>query len=384
MREARIASQRSVDPWLATVALLLAIAGLTVATSAREFVVAMDAGEPISMLRSSFAHLVVGMIGLGVAMLIDYRWLTQRRVLWLMLATVAALLIGVLSMSAVANTHRFIRFGGFGGFGLQPSELAKPILVLILAGSCVRAGESLRTASGLGRPLLLAAFLAALVLAGRDLGTPTLMFGVSILVLIAAGARWRHVLGLAGIGSAVFSLFVLLEDYRVQRILDYVASLRLDFAIMRDTAYQVYQSILAIGAGGVIGRGLGNSMQKAFYLPEAENDFVFAIISEEFGLVGALLLVVAFGVILWRGVAVAESAQDECGRLVALGASWMLGLQALIHMGVNLGLLPAKGLPLPFLSTGGSSLLSSCILVGLILNVSLRSHGERAAEDIHV
>ena len=381
MSEARMIAQRTVDPWLATVALLLAIAGLTVATSAREFVVATGAGEPISMLRSSFAHLAVGMLGLGAAMLIDYRWLTQRRVLWLMLATMAALLVGVLSMSAVANTHRFI---SFGVFNLQPSELAKPVLVLILAGSCVRAGESLRTASGLGRPLVLSAFLAALVLAGRDLGTPTLMFAVTMLVLVAAGVRWRHLLGLASVGSVIFSLFVLVENYRVQRILDYVAALRLDFAVMRESAHQVYQSILAIGAGGFLGRGLGNSMQKAFYLPEAENDFVFAIISEEFGLLGALALVVAFGVILWRGVAVAESAQDECGRLVALGASWMLGLQALIHMSVNLGLLPAKGLPLPFLSTGGSSLLSSCILVGLILNVSLRSHGERAAEDIHV
>lgn len=358
---------RHPDPVLMTVALGLAIFGVALSGSARVYQDAVS-GAPTGMI-SSLVHLMLGLCTMALAMIPDYRALARPQIVWLMLAAASALLIAVLFTPEVNNTHRWMRIAGFS---LQPSELAKPALVVAIAAALVRAREELGTRRGLMRPLVIAAWLCGLVALGKDLGTPTVMFGTALALTLVAGARWRHI-GMMAAGSAVvFAALAWLEPYRLRRLTDFAVALELRPGTLGEIQYQLLQSILAVGSGGWAGKGFGMSTQKALFLPEAEDDFIFAVISEELGMIGSFAVIVAFLLIAWRGVRAAERATDDFGRLLALGAGWMLTGQALIHAGVVTGILPTKGLPLPFLSAGGSSLIASCVLVGLILNVSLR------------
>jgi cell division protein FtsW len=362
---------RAPDPLLAAVTLGLAAGGVVLAGSARVFLDATATGTPVGLVRS-LGHLGIGLLAMTLLVMVDYRRLADRRLVWLLFFGIVALLLTALALPPVANTHRFIRFGGVG---VQPSELAKPALVLLLSAALVRAGDELRTWRGLSRPLILGGTIAGLVLVGRDLGTPILMFGLTLALVVAAGARWLHVAQLLGVGAVLFAGSVLVEPYRMRRLAGYREGLLFDPERLMEVPYQLRQSYLALGSGGIAGEGLGSSTLKAFFLPEPDNDFLFAIIGEETGLIGTFAVLGAFLVIAWRGLVIAERAPDPLGRLIALGASWMLVGQALCHMGVVTGLLPTKGLSLPFLSTGGSGLIAALSLAGLILGVSLRSHG---------
>lgn len=365
------ARMRAPDPLLAAVTLGLAAGGVVLAGSARVFLDATATGTPVGLVRS-LGHLGIGLLAMTLLVMVDYRRLADRRLVWLLFFGIVALLLTALALPPVANTHRFIRFGGVG---VQPSELAKPALVLLLSAALVRAGDELRTWRGLSRPLILGGTIAGLVLVGRDLGTPILMFGLTLALVVAAGARWLHVAQLLGVGAVLFAGSVLVEPYRMRRLAGYREGLLFDPERLMEVPYQLRQSYLALGSGGIAGEGLGSSTLKAFFLPEPDNDFLFAIIGEETGLIGTFAVLGAFLVIAWRGLVIAERAPDPLGRLIALGASWMLVGQALCHMGVVTGLLPTKGLSLPFLSTGGSGLIAALSLAGLILGVSLRSHG---------
>jgi len=170
----------------------------------------------------------------------------------------------------------------------------------------------------------------------------------------------------------VFTGAVLTTPYRQERLMAFLNGLSLTPETVSTLQWQLKQSIIAIGSGGVLGKGFGSSTQKAFFLPEPDNDFIFSIVGEELGLVGAMVVLTAFLLIAWRGIQTADKAPDELGRLIALGATFLLCSQALCHIGIVTGVLPTKGLPLPFVSTGGSSLLSSFALIGLLLNVSQR------------
>lgn len=358
---------RHPDPVLMTVALGLAIVGVAVSGSARVYQDAVG-GTPTGMM-SSLVHLMLGLCTLAIAMIPDYRVLARPRIVWLLLAVATVLLIAVLFAPQVNNTHRWMRIAGFS---LQPSELAKPVLLIAVAAALVRARDQIGTSRGLLKPLIVAAWLCGLVALGKDLGTPTVMFGAAMAMTLVAGARWRHFGVMVGSSSVAFAALAWLEPYRWKRLTEFAVALELRPGMLGEIQYQLLQSILAVGSGGWAGKGFGMSTQKALFLPEAEDDFIFAVICEELGLIGALAVIAAFLVIAWRGVRAAERATDDFGKLLALGASWMLAGQALIHVGVVTGVLPTKGLPLPFLSAGGSSLIASCVLAGLILNVSLR------------
>jgi cell division protein FtsW len=269
----------------------------------------------------------------------------------------------------IHGTHRWFRIYGVS---MQPSELIKPVLVLVVAASLVHAGEELRRWSGLARPLLLAGLLTGLVLAGKDLGTPVLLVTTTLAMAFVAGARLRHLCALALAGIPLFLLFARMEAYRWERLTNFTQALGVSGTSFDAVTGQLRQSLIAIGSGGITGKGFGSSSQKAFFLPERDTDFVFAIISEELGLIGAFAVLALFLVVGWRGVCIARDARDRLGMLVASGTTCLLCTQALCHAGVVTGLLPTKGLPLPFLSTGGSSLIASFALVGLLLNVSLR------------
>lgn len=366
------APQRMPDLGLASMALLLALSGVVFSGSARVFS-EVESGVAIGVARS-LVYLALGVGAMSITMALDYRRLTSRGFAWLLFVVTSIVLVAMLFVPSVANTQRFV---SIGGLSVQPSEFAKPVLVLVIAAAITKAGDEIREIAGLARPLVLTALIAGLVLVGRDLGTPVLMFATTLAMIVAAGARWRHMGVIVGGGGLAFALAAASENYRRQRVLDYVHGLNVgsdSVASMPDGLYQLKQSYLALGSGGLVGRGLGSSTQKQHFLPAPDNDFVFAIVGEELGLIATLVLLVVFLVLAWRGHVIAMRAPDETGRLVALGATWSLCGQALCHMAVVTGLLPTKGLPLPFISSGGSSLIASFVLVGLVLNVSLRSH----------
>jgi cell division protein FtsW len=360
--------RRSPDPIVTLVVAILALGGLAVSGSARVYEDALAAGSPEGLLKSS-AHLALGLTMMLALLLPHYALLTRRLTLWAILAGSVLLLLLPFAGPEIHGTHRWIRVHGLS---LQPSELIKPVLVLIVAASLVRAGEELREWSGLMRPLLLAGLLTALVLAGKDLGTPVLLATTTLAMAFVAGARLRHLAGLALAGVPLFLFFARLEPYRWERLTNFTRALGRSGAAFDEVTGQLRQSLIAIGSGGITGKGFGSSTQKAFFLPERDTDFVFAIIAEELGLIGAMAVLALFLILGWRGVTVARGARDRLGMLIATGATCLLCTQALCHAGVVSGLLPTKGLPLPFLSTGGSSLIASFALVGLLLNVSLR------------
>lgn len=376
----RAAPQRTPDLGVASLALVLAVSGVVFSGTARVF---LDIDDRVATgVMRSLVYLGAGLLVMLLTMAVDYRRLTTRTAAWVLLLMMSAVLVAMLFAPEIANTHRFVRIGGVS---VQPSEFAKPVLVLVLAATLAKAGDELRTAGGLARPLALGGLIAALVLAGRDLGTPALMFATTLALVTAAGACWRHTGALLAAGAMLFAVFTAIEDYRVQRVRDYVFGLSADPSVVTKapkTLHQLKQSYIALGSGGIFGKGLGSSTQKAYFLPAPDNDFVFAVIGEELGLVTTSMIVGAFLLLAWRGHRIAEEARDEQGRYVALGATWMLVGQAFCHMAVVTGLLPTKGLPLPFLSTGGSSLIASFALVGLLLNVSL--HGRDASPRLEV
>ncbi len=363
---------RGPDTVFAATVVLLALGGVIVSGSARTFRDAASHPLPLG-LATSLVHLALGVALLLAVMVPDYRLLSRPRVAWSLFGGTVTLLLVPFCLPPVANTWRWIRIGGLS---IQPSELAKPVLVAILAASLARAGDRIRTWNGLVRPLVLGGVLAGLVLLGRDLGTPVLYGLVTLGMVTVAGARPRHLAVLALAGAVLFAGAASLESYRLQRLTAFLHCMdgpeELSPA-MRDTCYQLRQSLVALGSGGIAGKGLGRSTQKAFFLPEAENDFVFAVLGEELGFVGGVAAIILFLVLAWRGTVIAERAPDPLGRYLALGAAWFPAIQALVHAGVTTGLLPTKGLPLPFFSAGGSSMLASFVLAGIVLNVSLRS-----------
>lgn len=370
MSTAPIARYRALAPdvLFSSVALALLLGGVLMSASARVYAEAIHGGVPRGLL-SSGLHLTVGLFFLVLTVVVDYHRLARPGTIWALLAAVSLLLVAALMGPEIKGTHRWIVLAGQR---FQPSELAKPALVLALAAALLRTGPEIRTIQGLARPIGIVAWLSALVLVGKDLGTPVLLFGTALALVVAAGACWRHVAVLVGAGAALFRIFVWLEPYRVGRLTKFTSAVFFDPDRLGEIPHQLLQSIIAIGSGGFFGRGFGASTQKAFFLPEPDNDFIFAVICEELGLWGGVAVVTAFLLLAWRGWKASVHAPDDLGRLVALGATVLLVGQALCHMGVVTGLLPTKGLPLPFLSTGGSSVVASCILVGLVLNVSAR------------
>lgn len=362
------------DAWVMFLVVTLAPVGVVISASARVFQEAVASGHPKGIVRS-LAHLALALLAMVIVMIPDYRKLARPAVAWLLMGGVSTLLVVALFSPTVGNTHRWIRLPWFN---LQPSELTKPILVLVLAAALDRATRENDPSGGLMRSLFLSGWLAGLVLVGRDLGTPLLLFVTTLAMLIAAGVSLRFLGVLAGGGTAIATVAILVERYRVLRVLGFIYGLSFKGNSWTKVPHQLKQSILAIGSGGLLGKGFGQSTQKAFFLPEVDNDFVFAVVCEELGLWGALLVLTAFLLLAWRGFHIAARARDPLGQLIALGATILLCGQALCHMGVVTGILPTKGLTLPFFSTGGSSLIGTGLLAGLLLNVSIRraAHAE--------
>lgn len=357
------------DRWLFIASLLLVCAGVVMVYSASAVMAMERYHQPYLFLFKQAAWAGLGFLLLGGLMHVDYRYYRQPLVIWTALALVGAALIFVLFRTPINGTRRWL---GVAGIGIQPSELAKIVVIVFTASFLERRFELVNDVKqGLAPIALVAGAVAGLILLAPDFGTAsTLLLTVSVMVFVA-GLHWRFVFGALLAAIPIVSLAVVSADYRLRRVTTFLDPWRDPLG----DGFQIIQSLIAVGSGGVSGRGLMAGTQKLFFLPEPHTDFIYAVISEEFGMIGATLVLIAFLVIAWRGASVALTVPDRFGAFLALGITTMIALQALVNISVVLGLLPTKGIPLPFVSSGGSSLLINLLAMGILLNVSQHASG---------
>jgi cell division protein FtsW len=279
---------------------------------------------------------------------------------------VIILLIVALLIGTGAETNRFIRFGPLS---LQPSELSKLALILFLAYFLESRRGKLDNPRTLAGAVLVLGVICLLILGGRDLGTAVAVIAIAAAIFWTAGVPTRYFALGGALFAAFFGLAVAIDPYRIKRLFIFLDP----ESDPQGAGFQIIQSKIAVGSGGWLGQGLMLGRQKMRFLPEAHNDFIFGVIAEELGLIGCLLVVLAFAVILWRGLRAARRAPDDFGCYLATGATAMIVCQAMINIGVVLGMLPTKGMPLPFISYGGSSMIVSLAAAGLLLNVCQRA-----------
>src|SRR5580700_8529264 len=347
-----------------TLALLLL--GLTMVTSASITIAGRD-GEPFAFLTRQLLLVLIGAAAAGLTFAIPTEKL-ERFALPLLLIALALLVIVLIPGlgHSVNGSRRWLRIAGLN---FQVSEAARALALIYLASYAVRYEEDLRSGlSGVARPLGLLAAIALLLLLEPDFGAGCVLFLTGFGVLFLAGAQWRWILAtLLCAGSAMW-LLVRFSPYRLQRLLTFMDP----WADPYHSGFQLTQSLIAIGRGGLFGVGLGASVQKLFYLPEAHTDFLFAVLAEELGLIGVVTTLALFLALVWRSFQIARLAADNGLKFpayLAAGFGLWLGIQAFINIGVNMGVLPTKGLTLPLMSYGRSSLIVTLTWVGLLLRI---------------
>lgn len=352
--------------FLFLIALGLSALGIIMAYNAGAAVGIEDFGDAYFFLKRVTVHAAVGLVVLGVAARVDYHvWLRWRLVL---LAGVLALLVLVLVPGVGRSALGAQRWFRFGPFGFQPSEVAKVVVVIFFAGFCAaRQNEINDFRRGVLPAFAVLGVVAALIVAERDLGTPVAIACISLAVLFVGGMRGRYILGLIGAALPIVAILILIEPYRIRRLLVFADP----WKDPQGAGWQVVQSLLAFGSGGVTGVGWGQGLQKLLYLPEPHTDFAFAIIGEEGGLICTLTIVGIFVLLAGLGTKVALRAEDQDGAFLAMGLTTMLAFAAGINMAVATGLVPPKGIPLPFISYGGTALLVALFSVGVLMNIAL-------------
>jgi cell division protein FtsW len=314
----------------------------------------------------------LGLVAAGTTVAIDYRHFKKFSIL-LYLAAVA-LLVAVLYYGVKAGGAR--RWLNLAGQSFQPSELAKVALLLLLAHYGERYQRHMSSPGrGLIIPALFVVPVLALVFLEPDWGTTALLAAVSGIVLLVAGVRWKFLVPPLLVGAVSFGVLLLNNPVRMKRVLSWIDP----EATKADVGYQAWQAMIALGSGGWTGLGLGNGRQKYGYVPEHHTDFIFSIIGEELGLIATIGVVVLFVVIVICGVGIAWNARDTFGLLLGTGVTFLIGLQAFINIGVVTSALPNKGLPLPFISRGGSNLFLMLVCVGILLSIARRA-GEYSRE----
>lgn len=355
------------DKWLVGSAMTLVILGLLMVSSA-----SMVVSEHLYSSAFHFLWRQIAFLGMGLVLsffILKIPVMFLGRISPILLTFGMLLLILVLIPGVGRQINGSARWIGFGGFGFQVSEIVKLFFLLYLAGYLTRHQASVQMHFlGFAKPLIVLTIFAVLLLLEPDFGAVVVLTATTLGVLFLAGVRLRYYAVMVGIVLIAFAALAVLSPYRLQRLTTFLNPWQHQFS----SGYQLTQSLIAFGRGGVWGVGLGNSLQKLFYLPEAHTDFLFAVLAEELGLVGVLAVLALFALLVYRGLVIAKNAfaQDKLYHtyLAASLALW-IGLQAMINMGVNAGLLPTKGLTLPLMSYGGSSLLVMCCVVALLIRI---------------
>ena len=365
-----MARKLKIDKVLFTATLLLICISVVMVYSASAVIALERFQQPYLFLTKQALWSVLGLAVLLIAARIDYRTYRNEPFIWSLLAVVMLMLTAVLFSGPVNGTRRWF---GVGGLGIQPSELAKVACVFFTALMLERRRHRIDDLSYSLLPIgVIVGLVVALILLQPDFGTSISLALVVAVMVFAAGLHYRYFVGLALIALPGIYLVLVAAPYRRRRLLAFWDP----WADPLGDGFQIIQSLVAVGTGGVFGRGLMGGVQKLFYLPEPHTDFIYAVIGEELGLIGATAILLCFCVIAWRGLRISVRAEDTFGSFVALGLTTMIAAQALVNISVVLGLMPTKGLPLPLVSFGGSSLLINLLGMGVLLNISQHETNE--------
>ena len=363
-----IPDKARVDPVILGTVLVLVTLGLVMVNSSSAIVALERYKDPYYFVKRQAGWLVLGLVAMGFATAVSLEGLRR----W----TGPAVVGGIVLLGAVLVPDIGRTVGGarrwlpVGPLSVQPSEVAKLVCVLYLARWMADREDSQHEAwSNYLWAMVVPGIIVALVLVEPDLGTAIVIGTVAAAMRILGGLPWSYLLGAALAVVPVLVVAVASAGYRRRRLLAFLNP----WADPSGTGFQMIQSYLALGRGGLVGQGLGQSTQKLFYLPEAHTDFIFAVVGEELGFVGTVGVCLLFVILVWRGTRLAFRYAEPYGAYLAGGCTTLIALQALVNMGVVVGLLPTKGLPLPFISLGGSSLVVTCLAVGILLNLSRRA-----------
>ena len=355
-----MAKRAGVDKWMFFITVLLIVAGLAMVFSASAIMAQERYHSPYTFVLKQALWAVCGIAFLLVLSHIDYTVYKSPRFIYPALSVTILLLVLVFLMPGSHNTHRWIRFGNF--FTFQPSEIAKPVLVLFLAWFLSTRLDKMRDwKNTLARAILIPAVLIVLIVRQPDLGTALVLAGVTVLMLYLAAVVCATLPFLAAL--------LILVPWRLARVMAFLHP-NCDAKELPAASYHVCQSLIAVGTGGLNGRGYMEGVQKLFFLPEAHTDFIFANIAEEMGFIGAIVIVLLFAAFALRGLRIAFHVQDPFGRLTAFGITVAIVLQAFFNISVVLALVPTKGIPLPLISSGGTSVAVTLASIGILLNIS--------------
>jgi cell division protein FtsW len=350
--------------------ILLVFLGVVMVYSASAALALDRTSRPYQFLAKQGMWAVLGFALLAIVMKIDYRTYREPALIWTTLGVVALGLVAVFFSPPVNHARRWI---AVGGLGIQPSELAKLGAIFFIAAILERRMARINEVGYSLLPIVIVlGGLLALILPEPDFGTSMSLVLIAGAMIFAAGLNYSYIVGLALLAFPTIALVIGSSAYRRQRVMIFLNP----WADPLGHGFQIIQSLIAVGTGGIWGRGLMSGVQKLFYLPEPHTDFIYAVISEELGLIGATLVLICFLVITWRGLRIALRAPDGFGSFLALGLTAMVAVQALINISVVLGLMPTKGIALPFVSAGGSSLLINLVGMGILLNVSQHASSE--------
>lgn len=355
-----------VDPILLGATAVLCLFGLMMVYSSSAVISLGAFGDST---RIAVKQLIAMGIGIGAAIVLssfDYRRLRDPRIVYGGLAVTLGMLGTVLLLPPVRNTRRWIRLGGFS---FEPSELAKLAIVVFLAYMLEKKRDRINDFIYSLTPIgIVVATFAIFIVVEPDFGTAMALLTIAFVLLFTAGLSWGYVLGAVSLLIPTAAILVMTAPYRLKRMFAFLSP----WSDPQGYGFQPIQALIAAGSGGIFGLGPGESVQKMYYLPEPHTDFIFAVIAEELGLIGAVALLAVYLLWTWRGVRAALRADNDFGFYLATGITAMVTIQVLVNLSVALSLLPTKGLPLPFVSAGGSSLIICLAGTGLLLNVSSR------------
>ncbi len=357
--------KRLPDLTLLLLVMLLLIVGLIMVYSSSHVWATYKYDDAFFFVKRQLLFAGVGVIGMFVIYLIPYQvWKKYVKVI-LVLCLLLLLLVLIPGIGIVRGGAQ--SWIGIGAFSIQPSEFMKLGLILYLASYLTTHQKYITTfGRGFFLPISLIFIVFAIIMLQPDFGTGVVLVGTCVLMIFIAGTRLSYFIYLGIIGIIGFALLILSAPYRISRITSYLNP----WDDPLGDGFQIIQSLYAIGPGKLMGVGFGNSLQKFFYLPEPQTDFIFAIIGEEFGFIGASIVIILFLLLCWRGILIAVEALDSFGRYVAFGIITMITIQVMINISVVIGLIPVTGITLPFLSYGGSSLTLTLCSIGVLLNIS--------------
>lgn len=361
------AQARGVPVWvyLIIVVMVLISTGLLMVYSASSVMALKKYSDSMYFVKRQLVSVVLGLGAMLVAAHYPYKRYKSLAPVLLLLAIVSLVIVLIPGIGRELNGAR--RWFRLAGFSLQPAEYAKIAWIIYLSSFLERKQDRVRQFSaGFLPPILMCGVFGILLLLEPDFGTSLVIGILTASMLAVGGVPWRHLAVLVPGGLVVFYKFVYGSPYRWERITAFLNP----WIDPLDSGYQLIQAWIAVGSGGLLGKGLGAGQQKLFYLPEPYTDFILAVIGEELGFTGIFFIVGLFLLLFWTGIHIAQRARDYFGALLALGLTLMLSLQAFINMAVVLGLFPTKGLPLPFVSYGGSAFIANCIAVGILVNIA--------------